>query len=86
MAALDDQPYLPNSLEAIQANLQSGAEFIEVDINALANGDYLLVHESELEAETSGQGRGDRLHARKSADIIDQTSRGQQPAARASAE
>ncbi len=56
MAALDDQPYLPNSLEAIQANLQAGAEFIEVDINALANGDYLLVHESELEAETSGQG------------------------------
>ena len=56
MAALDDQPYLPNSLEAIQANLKSGAEFIEVDINALANGDYLLVHEAQLEAETSGQG------------------------------
>jgi len=30
---------------------------IEVDINALAEADYLLVHESELEAETSGEGK-----------------------------
>jgi glycerophosphoryl diester phosphodiesterase len=56
MAALDDHAAPPNSLEAIQANLQSGADFIEVDINALANDDYLLVHDDELEAETSGQG------------------------------
>jgi glycerophosphoryl diester phosphodiesterase len=56
MAALDDRAAPPNSLEAIRTNLQSGADFIEVDINALIQDDYLLVHESVLEAETSGQG------------------------------
>lgn len=56
MGALDDHPAPPNSLERVQASLESGAAFIEVDVNALADGDYLLVHETELEAETSGQG------------------------------
>jgi glycerophosphoryl diester phosphodiesterase len=56
MGALDHQAAPPNSLEAIQASLRAGAAFIEVDVNALADSDYLLVHESELEAETSGQG------------------------------
>ena len=54
MAALDDHSSPPNSLEAIQTNLQAGTGFIEVDINALSQGDYLLVHENALEAETSG--------------------------------
>jgi glycerophosphoryl diester phosphodiesterase len=56
MAALDNHPAPPNSLEAIQASLAAGAVFIEIDVNALADNDYLLGHESELEAETSGQG------------------------------
>jgi len=56
MAALDNHPAPPNSLDAIQASLAASAAFIEVDVNALADTDYLLGHESELEAETSGQG------------------------------
>ena len=56
MAALDGQPFPPNSLEAIQACLRAGAAWIEVDINALARDDYLLVHESRLEEETSSSG------------------------------
>ena len=56
MAALDNHPAPPNSLDAIQASLAAGAAFIEIDVNALADTDYLLGHESELEAETSGQG------------------------------
>ncbi len=56
MAALDNHPAPPNSLEAIQASLEAGAAFIEVDVNALADSDYLLGHEADLEAETSSQG------------------------------
>lgn len=56
MAALDNQAAPPNSLEAIRACLDAGAVFIEIDVTALAESDYLLVHDSELESETSGQG------------------------------
>ncbi len=56
MAALDGYPAPPNSLEAIQASLDAGAAFVEVDVTALADADYLLVHEPWLEAETSGRG------------------------------
>ncbi len=56
MAALDDQVAPPNSLEAIQACLDANAPMIEVDITALADSDYLLVHDPELESETSGRG------------------------------
>jgi glycerophosphoryl diester phosphodiesterase len=56
MAALDDQTAPPNSLEAIQACLEAAAPIIEIDITALSERDYLLAHEPELEAETSGQG------------------------------
>ncbi len=48
--------YPPNSLEAIQNCLEMGAAFIEVDITALGADDYLLVHDAELEAETTGRG------------------------------
>lgn len=57
MAALDGHNNPPNSLAAIRACLQAGAAWIEVDINALAEDDYLLVHEPNLEEETSGHGR-----------------------------
>ncbi len=56
MAALDGQTYPPNSLEAIRASLDSGAAFIEIDVTALADSDYLLVHDPVLESETSGSG------------------------------
>lgn len=57
MAALDDSGYPPNSLEAIRASLEAGAAFIEIDVTALATGDYLLVHDDVLEHETSGSGK-----------------------------
>jgi len=56
MARLDGHPAPANSLEAVKASLQAGAAFIEIDVNALAEGDYLLVHDDLLESETSGQG------------------------------
>ncbi len=57
MAALDDQLAPPNSLEAVQVCLDAEAAIIEVDITALVESDYLLVHEPNLQAETSGRGR-----------------------------
>lgn len=56
MAALDNQAAPPNSLEAIRACLEADAVFIEIDVTALARDDYLLVHDAQLESETSGQG------------------------------
>jgi len=55
MGALDKR-YPPNSLDAIRACLEYGAHVIEVDITALAERDYLLVHDPVLEAETTGTG------------------------------
>lgn len=56
MAALDHQSAPPNSLAAIQACLDAQASFVEVDLTALAEKDYLLVHDPDLQAETTGQG------------------------------
>ncbi len=56
MAALDGQAAPPNSLEGVQNSLKAGAAFIEVDVNALVDNDYLLVHDDLLESETSGHG------------------------------
>jgi glycerophosphoryl diester phosphodiesterase len=58
-AALDGQ-YPPNSLEGIRACLEAGAAFIEIDVVALADSDYLLVHDETLESETTGAGRVDQ--------------------------
>lgn len=55
-AALDGSLNPPNSLAAIRECLEAGAAWIEVDITALAEGDYLLVHNLDLEAETNGRG------------------------------
>jgi len=49
-------PFPPNSLEAIRACLEVNAPFIEIDITALADSDYLLVHDPVLESETTGFG------------------------------
>lgn len=56
MAALDDSPYPPNSLDAIRACLEAKAAFVEIDVTALQTADYLLVHDPVLESETSGSG------------------------------
>ncbi len=56
MAALEGQPFPPNSLEAIKACLDAKASFIEIDVTALADEDYLLVHDPILESETTGNG------------------------------
>ncbi len=55
MGALDGQ-CVPNSREAVQASLEAGAQFVEVDITALADSDFLLVHDPVLESETTGIG------------------------------
>lgn len=57
MAAMDGQLYPQNSLESIRQCLQANASFIEVDITALADADYLLVHDPNLDSETTGQGK-----------------------------
>jgi glycerophosphoryl diester phosphodiesterase len=46
----------PNSLSALREVLDGGAEAIEFDVNAIAGGDYLLVHDETLERETTGTG------------------------------
>lgn len=56
MGAIEGQPYPPNSLERIKASLQANADVIEIDVVALADGDYLLVHDPVLESETDGEG------------------------------
>jgi glycerophosphoryl diester phosphodiesterase len=55
-AALDGNIALPNSLEAIQACLEANVTVIEIDVNALADSDYLLTHDSTLDSETTGHG------------------------------
>src|SRR5947207_15159839 len=54
MAALDGQTTPPNSLESIRACLEAQAACIEIDAAALADTDYLLVHDLELDSETTG--------------------------------
>ena len=56
MAALDVPVGPPNSLASISACLDYGADVIEVDITALADEDFLLVHEDQLDGETTGTG------------------------------
>jgi glycerophosphoryl diester phosphodiesterase len=55
-AALERNSALPNSLEAIQACLETNAPVIEIDVHALADSDYLLTHDSRLDSETTGHG------------------------------
>ncbi|MBA3870309.1 MAG: hypothetical protein H0X30_14285 [Anaerolineae bacterium] len=57
MAALDQSQNPPNSLKAVQASLEVQAAVIEVDLTPLKADDFLLVHDPELESETSGQGK-----------------------------
>jgi glycerophosphoryl diester phosphodiesterase len=57
MAALDGFPNPPNSLSAVEACLAVDAAVIEIDITPLAADDFLLVHDPDLESETTGSGK-----------------------------
>jgi glycerophosphoryl diester phosphodiesterase len=67
-ATLDGR-WPPNSLEAIRACLEAKAAFIEIDISALADSDYLLVHDDMLESETSGMGLVARCSAQRAREL-----------------
>lgn len=56
---IDDHAFPPNSLEAIAHGLRAGVQHVEIDVVALANDDYLLVHDWTLEGETTGSGPTD---------------------------
>lgn len=70
MASLDDGRNLArNSLEAIRACLEARAAFIEIDVTALADDDYLLVHDPDLESETTGKGAVGKCPAAQAHDL-----------------
>jgi glycerophosphoryl diester phosphodiesterase len=55
-AANRGHPYPPNSLRALDACLQTGAQVVEVDVTPLADGDFALLHDAELDRATDGSG------------------------------
>ncbi len=73
MAALDgttaSSNFPPNSLEAIRACLNANAAVIEVDVTALADEDYLLVHEPSLQTETMSNGAVGECTARDAREL-----------------
>lgn len=56
MAAHDGR-FPPNSLEAIRTCLEEAADCIEIDVAALADGDFAVVHDLDLDSETTGHGK-----------------------------
>ncbi len=68
--AANDGRGLPNSIEAVDACLQLGAAWIEVDATALADSDYLLVHDSDLRSETTGTGAVAECSAERAAGLF----------------
>jgi glycerophosphoryl diester phosphodiesterase len=46
----------PNSVSALREVLAGGAEVIEFDVHAIADGHYLLIHDDTLDRETTGSG------------------------------
>lgn len=70
MAALDESPFPPNSLEAVRACLEAGAAFIEIDVMPLRAEDYLLVHDPVLENETTGSGPVDSITTDDAANLF----------------
>lgn len=47
----------PNSVSALREVLAGGAEAIEFDVHAIADGHYLLIHDDTLDRETTGTGK-----------------------------
>ncbi len=56
MGALDGSGAPPNSLEAIRASLDANADFVEIDVNALAHDDFLTMHGPDMTDETTSTG------------------------------
>lgn len=48
--------YPPNSIQGLQACLDAGARVVEMDISPLADGDFILLHDGNLESATTGSG------------------------------
>ncbi len=53
----------PNSLSALREVLAGGAEVIEFDVHAIADAQYLLIHDDTLDRETTGTGKVARYTA-----------------------
>lgn len=46
----------PHSISALREIVQGGAEVIEFDVQAIGDDDYVLIHDTTLERETTGAG------------------------------
>jgi glycerophosphoryl diester phosphodiesterase len=55
-AANRGHSYPPNSISAVRTCLEAGARAIEIDITPLADGDFALLHDVELDKGTNGTG------------------------------
>ena len=55
-AANRGRRFPPSSLAGLSACLAAHAQIVEVDIQALADGDYALLHDATLESSTTGHG------------------------------
>ncbi len=51
-----DHPHPPNTLEAVKACIEAQAAIIEIDVLALRETDYLVLHDQTLDKETTGNG------------------------------
>ncbi len=56
MGALDGSGAPPNSLEAMRASLDANADYVEIDVNALAADDFLTMHGPDMTDETISTG------------------------------
>ena len=49
-------PYPPNSIAALRRVLADGAEAVEFDVGRTRDEKFVLIHDTDLECETSGRG------------------------------
>lgn len=54
---VDGSAHAPNTLPAIRESAESGAAWVEIDVHALEQDDYLVLHDDDLSHETTGTGR-----------------------------
>jgi len=51
----------PGSLTALEKCLSTGAAVIEIDVIPLADGNFALLHDQNLEADTNGKGKAPQM-------------------------
>lgn len=51
----------PGSLSALEACLKAGAAVVEIDVIPLADGSFALLHDQNLEADTTGNGKAPQM-------------------------